>query len=162
MQGLPGERILLESDPKGLILTTHRVRSETRNRGRQEVISIMLEELVSCTITEDSSSSGLLVCAAISAALGILEPIGVLDFIVPRSPYARITGIVIALILLIVYFIMRQQIIVLASAAATIKSSTKGMSTQAAKDFIDIVEAAKNERYLQASKAVRNSYDNQP
>ena len=155
MKFLPGERILLESDPPGLILTTHRVRSETQSRGNQEVISIMLDELVSCTITYNSSPV-LLVCAAVSIVLGLMEAIGS-----ARNPYGITKGVVIAVILLAAYSATRQQIIVLASAGATIKSSIKGMSMQTAKDFIDIVETAKNERYWQGRKASHSQYETQ-
>ena len=151
MKLLPGERILLESDPKGLVLTTYRIRSETPRRGHQEVISIMLEGLASCTITHHSSP-GLLVCAAISIVLGLMEAIGS-----TRNQYAITTGVIIALIFVVIYSATRQQIIVLASGGASIKSSTKGMDVQTAKDFIDIVETAKNERYLQA-KAEHRQY----
>lgn len=50
---LPDERLLIETEPKGLALTTHRARSEVREQGRVIIKSIMLEAIASSAITRE-------------------------------------------------------------------------------------------------------------
>lgn len=142
MNHMPDEKILLESDPKGLILTTHRIRSEDEAMGNARIKSIMLEELASCAIVQ-SSNNLLLGLAALCLLIGVLITASSRG---DSGPLA--IGFVIALILVLAYFVSRQQVLELASAGATIRTDTKGMKLQAVEQFIDRVEAAKNERYL--------------
>jgi len=142
MNLMTNEKILLESDPKGLILTTHRIRSEDEAVGNAQIKSIMLEELASCAIVQ-SSNNMLLVLAALCLFIG---------FVIIASSRGGaeplVLGFVIALVLVLAYFASRQQVLALASAGTTIRTNTKGMKLQAVKQFMDRVEAAKNERYL--------------
>ena len=146
MDMLPGEKILLESDPKGLVLTTHRVQSEVKVFGGVEVISIMLDELASCAITRTSNPI-LLILAALCGVASLIA-----------MAYSRgdaapmITWLVFAVGLLAIYYATRQQVIALASSGATIKRNIKGMTLQIAKQFINATQAAKNERYLLGRK----------
>ncbi len=146
MELLPGETILLESDPEGLTLTTHRVRSEARGWAGKEVVSIMLDEIASCSITH-SSSPILLIFAAIALLGGFIAPMN------SRSNTETLAlGIIIAMILVIAFYVTRQQILTIASAGNTINRSIKGMSMQTATHFIDTIERAKNERYLHGTR----------
>jgi hypothetical protein len=137
MNLMPSEKILLESDGKGLVLTTHRVRYEFEALGSGEIRSIMLEELASCTMTRTSNPIFLII-AAICFVAGVY---------IGRDAFV---GGVLALIFLVIYFVTRKQSLLLASAGATITYDTKGMSPAEIKKFIDRTEAAKNERYLLA------------
>jgi hypothetical protein len=147
MHLLSGEKILLESDPKGLILTTHRVQSEVKVFGGDEVISIMLDELASCAITRTSNPIPLIL-AALCLVIGFMVMTNSRGDATPL-----ITWGIIALIFFGVYYATRRQVIALASSGATIQRSIKGMTLQTAKQFINTVEAAKNERYLLGKKA---------
>ena len=142
MNLMPDEKILLESDPKGLILTTHRIRSKDEVVGNAQIKSIMLEELASCAIVQ-SSNSILLVLAVLCLFLGFLITAG------SRGEGAPLVlGFILALVLVLAYFASRQQVLALASAGTTIRTNAKGMKLQAVKEFMDRVEVAKNERYL--------------
>lgn len=136
MNLMPGEKVLLESDGKTLVLTTHRVRYEIDALGSGEIKSILLEELASCAMTRTSNPI-LLVVAAICFLVGLVTGRG-----------AIAGGFILALILLIIYFVTRKQSLLLASAGATITFDTRGMSPEDVKKFIDRTEAAKNDRYL--------------
>jgi hypothetical protein len=142
MNLMPDEKILLESDPKGLILTTHRIRSEDEGLGNAQIKSIMLEELASCAIVQ-TSNNVLLILAALCVLIGLLLTAGGRGDAAPFILSLLIAGILIA-----AYFSSRQQVLALASAGTTIRTNTKGMKLQAVKQFIDRVEVAKNERYL--------------
>jgi hypothetical protein len=102
----------------------------------------MLDELASCAITR-SSYPILLVLASLAIAYGFVSTNNSRG-----NTDAMTSAVVVALIFVAAYFATRQQVIALASAGATIKRSTRGMSIQTAKQFIDKTELAKNERYL--------------
>ncbi len=144
MDLLPDERTLLESDPKGLVLTTHRVRSDVRQTGNAQVTSIMLEQIASCAITGKSYPI-LLAIAAISGVIGM----------VGNNSTLMIAGLAFAALLVVAYFSTRQQVIALASAGHTITRSTQGMDVTAALQFIDKLEAAKDSRIRQMQSYVR-------
>lgn len=141
MNLLSDEKVILESKPKGLVLTTHRVRSTTTGVGNRATVSIMLEELSSCALTYKSQTS-LLVLAAVVMAF---------SFVVSAQSGGRdgslMIGTIVSVILLVIYAASRQQIIELSSSGAAIKRKTKGMSSREVEEFIDMVEAAKDERY---------------
>ena len=127
MNLMSNERILLESDPKGLILTTHRVRSEDEGLGNAQIKSIMLEELASCAIIQ-ASNNVLLVLAALCVLIGLFITAGGR---VDAAPF--VISLFIAGILVAAYFASRQQVLALASAGTTIRTNTKGMKLQAVK-----------------------------
>lgn len=138
MNLMPSEKVLLESDGRILVLTTHRVRYEAEALGSGEIKSIMLEELASCAMTRTSSPIFLIIAA--------------ICFIAGAYIGGSVTtgGIVLALIFLVIYFVTQKQSLLLASAGTTITFDTRGMNTEDIKKFIDRTEAAKNERYLLA------------
>lgn len=143
MNLMPGEKILLESDGKGLVLTTHKVRYEYEGVGFGEIRSIMLEELASCAMTRSSNPIFLIVaaiCFIAGVAIGRASIVG---------------GVILALIFLVIFFATRKQALLLASAGATITFDTRGMSPEDVKKFIDRTEAAKNERYLLLKNGLR-------
>lgn len=133
MNLMNGERKLLESGNGELTLTTHKVRFDTKQWGVDHVTSIMLEELVSCQIRYASNPT-LLIVAGFAVLAAIIAD--------------ALAGVVVALILVAIYFFARTQVISLESASATINLKLSGMTIDKAKEFIDQVEAAKNERYL--------------
>ena len=143
----PNEQVLLGSPGGGLILTTHRVRYEEQGGGGGTFISIMLDEIASCTVIRVQHPI-LLVIAAISVLLGVAI------WIVDSRPDGAVVGIIIGLVLIGIYFATRQQVLALASAGATIRVNTIGMKADVVTDFVDQVEFAKNSRYLVRPSAV--------
>ena len=142
MNLMPNETVLLESEGKSLVLTTHRVRYQFEGVGNAEIRSIMLEQLASCAMVR-SSNIIFLVLAGICAVIGFLAAASG-----GRNEGALIIGLLLAVVLVIAYFASRRQVLALASAGTTIIVNTQGMKLETAKQFIERTEAAKNVRYL--------------
>jgi hypothetical protein len=142
MNLMPKEVVLLESEGKSLILTTHRVRYEFEAFGNSEIRSIMLEELASCAMVR-SSNIIFLVLAGICLILGVLVAAGGRG-----NEGALIIGVLVAVVFVVAYFASRRQVLALASAGTTISVNTQRMKLETAKQFIEQTEAAKNARYL--------------
>lgn len=149
MTSMSDERILLRSG--GLTLTTHRVRSEAERGGKMQITSIMLEELCSCE-TRFTSHLFLLILAGLLIAVAGLQLLG---FTYYTSDYL-LTALVFAGILVAIYFATRKKVISLASAAARINLQRRQSGQQEAKQLIDQIEAAKNQRYLLARAVTAN------
>jgi hypothetical protein len=139
---MPNESVLLESEGKSLILTTHRVRFQVETFGNAVIKSIMLDELASCAMVQNSNVL-LLILAGACFVLGLLVSIGGRG-----NEGALLVGIVLAVVFVIAYFASRRQVLALASAGTTISVNTQGMKLETAKQFIEQTEAAKNARYL--------------
>ena len=129
MKMVTGERVLMESDSKELVLTTHRLRIHAQKWGAARVTSIMLEELCSCELSYKS-----FVILLLLAALGLVGLGGTV------SPIA---GTVVALGCVAAYYLTRRQALVFASPTARIVVVTQGMSIERALEFVDAVEGAK-------------------
>jgi hypothetical protein len=139
---MPNESVLLETEQKILILTTHRIRYQSEAFGSAEIRSIMLDELASCVMVQTSHII-LLILAGICLLGGI-----VVTTSGPRNEGALMIGVLLAVVLVIAYFASRRQILMLASSGTTITVNTQGMKLDWAKQFIEQTEAAKNARYL--------------
>jgi hypothetical protein len=141
MTYLPGEKILMESDNKTLVLTTHRVRYDAIGKGkgwadRAELISIMLEEVASCAITRISYPF-LLWLALLGLALAIL------------AQDRALIGLAIAILSAGGYILSRRLVLLITSSGGgQIQFNIGGMSLQAVRDFVDEIEKAKNQRFL--------------
>lgn len=141
MDLMPNESVLIESEAKRLVLTTHRIRYQYESAGSADIKSILLEELASCALVRRSHIA-LLVLAAIGVATAVLASDS------GSNEAALVIGGVFAVVLVVAYFGSRHQILELASAGTTIRVQTQGMKLDTAKQFIERIEAAKNARYL--------------
>ncbi len=139
MKLIPNEKILLESDNKELVLTTHRVRHTFRQRGELRLTSIMLETLQTSELRRISQPLWLYL-AGFSLLLGII--------LYEDGPAFFIAGLVLATICVYAYYSTRRQVLRLASAGGAILADTKGLSQQASIEFIDAVEAARADLLL--------------
>lgn len=141
MNHFPDEKVLIESDNKVLVLTTHRVRYDAIGKGggwadRTELVSIMLEELSSCAITRTSYPILLLL-----ALVGLVLAILVQD--------RAIVGLALAVLFAGGFFLSQRQVLLLSSAGGgKIQINTADMSLQSVRDFVDEIENAKNQRFL--------------
>ena len=140
MNLMPGEKILLESDTKELVLTTHRIRFETKKPGRAYLASIMLEELRSCEIRYASNPS-LIILAVIFIIVWVAS-------LISKYSTGVTIGFIGCLVFTIAYLWTRRQVISLSSSTATINLRISGMSFDKAKELIDNIEIAKNQRHL--------------
>ena len=148
MNLLPGERVLLESDTKNLVLTSHRVRYEMQTTGLTKITSIMLEEVSACEVTT-TTKPGLLIAAIVVFLAGLFFN----SSISPRDSSAIIGGVVVAVILVLAYFGTRERVISVRSAGGAINASIQGIPPESVRNFIEVLEQAKNERYFAARGA---------
>jgi hypothetical protein len=141
MNYFPNEKVLIESDNKVLVLTTHRVRYDAIGKGggwadRTELVSIMLEELSSCAITRTSYPI-LLLLALAALVLAIL------------AQDRAIVGLALAVLFAGGFFLSQRQVLLLSSAGGgKIQVNTASMSLQSVREFVDEIENAKNQRFL--------------
>ena len=133
MKLIDGEEKILTSDNGELVLTTHRVRLDTKSLGKRKITSLLLQELCSCELSHRSYPALLLVAL-----------IGFLVAVAGGSPDAMGIGVAITVISLISFFMTRKQALCLATAGAPIIVETKGMKPEKVKDFIDETEIAKS------------------
>lgn len=142
MKMLTGESVLLESDPKGLTLTTHRVRQQVKGSGNSRVTSILLDQVTSCGMTR-KSKSWLLVFAVLVFETAVLVAVDSFD-----SEVYLIGGLIVAGIFVLAYFANRRQVLYIHSAEGSIIQPAIGMSETSVLDFVDQLESAKNQRYF--------------
>lgn len=118
-------------------LTTHRLIEEWSHGSK----TIMLEQLCSCSILRETKPIWLFV-SALPLALGILYSGQT------STDEAWQAGVVIAALCILAYFLTANRCLTLASARATITISIRGRDMAKFRDFVNLVDAAKNERYL--------------
>lgn len=125
----------------GLVLTSHRVRLQTKANGAEEIVSVMLDQITSCRLVRQSQPI-LLVFAAI-CGLG-----GLALLAVDVGPTPAVVGVLLAVIFVVSYLGRRREELVISSANGSIAVLTRGVAAHAAVAFVDAVETAKNQRYL--------------
>jgi len=136
---IPNERII--STRRGLIVTSHRVRSESQSWGVSQIKSIMLEELASCVVTR-LSYPVLLVLAALVFFVGVIAGMN-------NDAIQLFIGTIIGTAgLVAIYFATRQQILLLESSGTEIKVNVEAVNLIDLRELIDEIERAKNERYI--------------
>ncbi len=142
MKMLKDEKILKELKNKELFLTTHRIRNKTIDVGKEDVTSIMLEELCSCSFKYRVK--------IILLILGIfLDATGIYLYTAVSSsndlvPWCIILGI----IFIAAYFFSKKKILSFKSAGDSISLYVPDLNLESAIKFIDEVETAKNDRLL--------------
>jgi hypothetical protein len=140
MKLLPGEHILYEASGGIVKVTTHRIRYDWQESGTGVIKSIMLEEVASCTVTRQSSP-WLSAVAAICVLGGLIAEAG-------SERGALVGGLFLGAIFWIAYWLTRKQVITIASARATIFLNAKSWPLEEVRELLDLIEAAKNTRYL--------------
>ena len=142
MELLSDEQILLTSNDNSTILTTHRVRYQTKIGGKTSFSSIMLEMLSSCEFTQKTNPA-LLWLSVVFLLIGIS-----LGFMVDENSYYVLGGIILAIIFFIAYYLYRRGMILLSCAGANIYLPVSRMSVEKMIEFVNAIESAKNKRYL--------------
>ena len=145
MNLLPGEQVLREAGSPGsslsFVLTTHRVRLKYQVLGRGNVVSIMLDQIASCAVTQ-RSRPGILAFVALFLLAGLARIVQGGN-IGPFLVFAIIAGVLAG-----IYFFTRRQVLELSSAGATLRMNIRGMRAEVVEELIDAVEKAKQARYL--------------
>jgi len=137
MNLMTGERVLLESDNKELVLTTHRIRHSYLQGNTLRVTSIMLDAIQSCELRK-TNHTFLLYLAFFSGLGGILFSGGnLLNLFI---------GLILALVLVGAYFATQWYIISISSGGSELVARASDMSNEVAEQFIDNVEAARDAR----------------
>jgi hypothetical protein len=150
---LPGETILYGSPEAGFVITSHRIRIDSKSWGQAQVTSIMLEELCSAEV-KYSSQPLLFVLAFLLLLLGGASTIwaytrqvsGILSLLrlIPLC-----SGMLLALGLVFIYFMSRRLTLVLASAGASIVLDGMRLGMETTRQLIDTIESAKDYRFTQ-------------
>jgi hypothetical protein len=137
---IPQEQVIFQTRSKTLTLTSHRVFYHVEARGQTHTISIMLEDVSSCSAGR-TNPWVLLVVA------GILAVLAVISAMTYTEPAVAVGGIIPCIILVFVYFATRRATLVLASAGAEIRVSIIGMKAPEVAEFITRVTQAKDVRF---------------
>ena len=136
MNYLPDEKMLMESDNKEIILTTHRIRRFAGSR----MTSIMLEEVDSIELLV-YANLWILFIAVTSLVTGLL-----FAMIADNAAYALI-GILLGAVFLIWYLFNRKQVVSINSNKANIMIETRGLPLEEVMQFVDKLEGAKSNRW---------------
>ena len=161
MNLLDTEKVLAEIDGGELVLTSHRVQSdrpESLSSGTPaEFVSIMLEEVSSCQITQKSHrwlgmlSSFFLGAACCGALSYVLLPELVVSQILRGLGLDGGFGILVGLLgiggaLALLYHFTTSREVIIASSSASIRHKIGSPH-----EFIEALESAKNDRYLSSN-----------
>ncbi|MCL1470057.1 hypothetical protein [Argonema antarcticum] len=139
MNLLPEEEVLYDNKNLGLILTTHRVRADGYSFGNYFLRSIMLEKIASVAVAK-VSYPGLLFYGVLFFGVGLF-------FFVYNSNFFYIS--LIGLILVFAYFITIRKVLEIASCGAVIRINIPvSIDMKEVKQFIEILEDAKDARYM--------------
>jgi EamA domain-containing membrane protein RarD len=136
MKLLPNEKMIIETDEKELVLTSHRVRYNAKSTNNAEFMSIMLNEVASCGIVKKTKPL-LLALAIIIALIGLY--VGAKE-----SQTAAIVFILIAFFFGVGYFLTIRKMLEIASAGSSILLNVSKMSMNQIIEFVDELEGAKN------------------
>jgi len=137
MKLINGEEKLLEVNGDELVLTTHRIRNETKSFGKRTITSLLLDELSSCQLSHRSHPLLL-----VFAFVGFIATI--FAFFVHLNIAELAIILTVSLVLAAIFFITRKQVIKFDTAGASIIVKTKGMKPEIIKEFIDEAEIAKD------------------
>jgi hypothetical protein len=133
---LPGEHLLLDLHDGDFILTTHRLRHRNVRIGSSSIVSIMLEELASCSLTR-RTKPWLLAAAVVCLVLGILAT--------DRRGESFWGAVVVAVVFVVSYSATRQTVLTFASAGTPILLDVGDTPLNTVTRIINQVEAAKSQ-----------------
>jgi len=137
LPNLPGERLLLELHDGDFTLTTHRLRHRSERIGGSSIVSIMLEELTSCSLTR-RTKPWLLAMAFAMFVLGVLA-VGRQD--------SFWGGAIAAVVFVVAYMTTRRTVLAFASSGERVLIDVGSTPIDAVTRIINQVEAAKNARH---------------
>lgn len=140
----PDEKIIVQSDKKQVILTSHRICYEYKEWGKAYNQSIMLEHITSCE-NYSSQRNLLLIMAIISLVLTIIgfgnneEDMSVLFFFL-------------TMIFSLLFWLTRRNYIVIGSPSTKMSINVKRMSREKVLSFINDIEQTKHLRLKSINK----------
>jgi predicted anti-sigma-YlaC factor YlaD len=134
---LPQETVITTFGGRSVVVTNRRVRSYLDSMGESSMVSIFLEDVVSCSVLAVSKpwllGAGVLLLVASLA-------------IASKGGNVWITGVLVALAFVASYFFTIRRIVAISSAGASIRVDTAGTTESAAYDLITTIETAKDVR----------------
>ena len=135
------ENVILESDTKEVILTSHRISQKISGASTTRTKSIMLEHITSCHTYHKSS-----LIALLSGSLFII-----LAFLIGGTSEKFISTII-GVAFILYYFSSKRSEIQISSPSTTISMKVDKMPQKSVEHFIDKVENAKHTRMLAVTK----------
>jgi len=151
---LPEETVIYGSPEAGFIVTSHRLRVETKSWGQAQVTSMMLEDLCSAEFRYSSQpwlfvfAFLLLLLGGVGAFLAFTQLGSSIMTVLKVIPLCG--GILFAIGLVFLYFVTRRMTLVLASTGASIVLDAMSLGLDRSKELMDIIETAKNYRNFQS------------
>jgi len=133
MKLFENEKILIESDTKEFVLTTHRIQQGIKVTGGKQFKSIMLQELDSCSL-KFKTNPIFLIIAAIALVLGVAA--------LNRGGIGAVL-ILLAVIMTAIYFFSRKTVTSFHANKESLIINCKNVGYEKSKELIDQVEAAK-------------------
>lgn len=144
MNLMKDEKVLTSYGDNYITLTNYRIRQEIKSWGQINLKSIMLEQITSCEYRKRSSPLFLII--------GLLI-IGVAIFFLNETEFS-IGFFSIGFILIILYFFSLKRGLYISSASGKIIINTTGMKNNEVKNIIEVLESAKNDRFLYKKESV--------
>jgi ABC-type multidrug transport system fused ATPase/permease subunit len=146
MQMLPGERVLMETNGRILMLTSHRIRYGWETKSDSDMISMLLEQVDSCMVTHHDNTS-MLVWAVVLLFVGFIVAAmnsgGNYGLMIP----GLLIGFV-GFVLLLMYFMTRYIYLdILSVGGRRIRLQMTRTMVESIRAFVDQVELAKDARY---------------
>jgi hypothetical protein len=136
---LPNEEVLFRSERGTLLLTSHRVTYTAQFLGRDELITMMLEDVASCAQMH-SRHPFFVVLALLAGATGLFR------ILVEGSESGGVL-LIVAVGLLLLYLFAQSNLLVVRSAGHSIQVDAASMQHERVRQFIEILQAAKDRRY---------------
>ena len=132
---LSDERVVADIGGGALLVTTHRVRSYGSEIGSSSFVSIMLDQVASCSVK--ALSKPLFLVLAGFALLLTLAVSG-------RNVTSWIGGLLVASIFVVIYVVTQRRVVSIASSAAAIQVDASTHSEDTLREIIDKIEEARH------------------
>ena len=144
MNLLPDENIILESDTKEVVLTSHRILQNINNFSSSERKSIMLEHITSCHTYHKAS----IIVMIVGLFIGLVSIVG----LIMGGTTVKFLSLIFIVFVASYYIWSKKHKIEISSPSATITMDVDGMAQKAIEQFINSVESAKYSRMLMLNK----------
>ncbi|RFS13484.1 hypothetical protein [Emticicia sp. C21] len=144
MNLLPDEKVILESDTKEVILTSHRIWQKVSTYSSTEIKSIMLENISSYQAYRQSN----IIVIIVGLFIGLVSMAG----LIVGGTTERFLSLIFILFVASYYVWSKKRKIEISSPSANIVMDVDNMTQKARKQFMETLENARHKRLLMLAK----------
>lgn len=144
MNLLPDENIILESDTKEVVLTSHRIWQKVNTFSSTEVKSIMLEHISSYQTYRQPN----IIVMIVGLFIGLVSMAG----LIMGGTTERFVSLIFIVFVASYYVWSKKHKIEISSASTNIIMDVDNMAQKARKQFVDKLESARDKRLLLLNK----------